>query len=104
MLGSSKMEPPLVKAKLISSGDSSSGKKLLCGEGEPGRGVRTCERSSFVDTKVMKKDKEEMFQGPGVKTMGACRGGFCEKLREAAPMSNGANASQLQDGPTTGQM
>ena len=32
------------------------------------------------------------------------RGGFfCEKLLEASPMSDRANASQLQDGPTAGQ-
>lgn len=28
---------------------------------------------------------------------------LCEKLLEAFPMSNRANASQLQDGPTSGQ-
>jgi len=32
-----------------------------------------------------------------------CRGGFCEKMPEAAPMPNGANSSQLQDRPTAGQ-
>jgi len=32
-----------------------------------------------------------------------CRGGFCEKLLEASPVSNGANVSWLQGGPTTGQ-
>jgi len=32
---------------------------------------------------------------------GGYRGGFCEKLLEASPMCNGANASQLQDRPTT---
>jgi len=30
-------------------------------------------------------------------------GGFCEKLLEASPVSDRANASQLQDGPTAGQ-
>jgi len=35
--------------------------------------------------------------------VGYYRGGFCEKLLEASPMSNRANASWLQDGPTTGQ-
>jgi len=34
---------------------------------------------------------------------GAYRGGFCEKLREASPMSDEASASLLEDGPTTGQ-
>lgn len=31
------------------------------------------------------------------------RGVFCEKGPEACPVSNGANAIQLQAGPTTGQ-
>jgi len=31
------------------------------------------------------------------------RGGFCEKLLEASPMSDRANASRLQDGPAAGQ-
>ncbi|GAB0181749.1 hypothetical protein GRJ2_000640200 [Grus japonensis] len=31
------------------------------------------------------------------------RGGFCEKLLEASPVSDGANASRLQDGPAAGQ-
>ena len=34
---------------------------------------------------------------------GGYRGGFCGKLLEASPMSDGANASRLQDGPTDGQ-
>jgi len=34
---------------------------------------------------------------------GGYRGGFCEKLPEASPMSDKASASQLQDGPTAGQ-
>ncbi|GAB0207921.1 interleukin-15 [Grus japonensis] len=34
---------------------------------------------------------------------GIYRGGFCEKLLEASPVSDRANASRLQDGPTTGQ-
>ena len=34
---------------------------------------------------------------------GGYRGGFCEKLLESSPMSDRANASRLQDGPTTGQ-
>lgn len=33
----------------------------------------------------------------------ATRGGICKKLLEAAPMSDGANARQLQDGPVAGQ-
>jgi len=31
---------------------------------------------------------------------GAYRGGFCENLLEASPMSDRASASWLQDGPT----
>jgi len=31
------------------------------------------------------------------------RGGCCEKLQEPSPVSDRANASQLQDGPATGQ-
>ncbi|GAB0210323.1 hypothetical protein GRJ2_003498100 [Grus japonensis] len=31
------------------------------------------------------------------------RGGFCEKLLEASPVSDGANASRLQDGSAPGQ-
>jgi len=31
------------------------------------------------------------------------RGSFCEKLREASPMSDEASASQLQDGTAAGQ-
>jgi len=38
--------------------------------------------------------------GSGV---GGDRGGFCEKLLEASPVSNTASASWLQDGPTVGQ-
>ena len=34
---------------------------------------------------------------------GGHRGGFCEKLLEASPMSDRANDSWLQDGPTAGQ-
>ena len=34
---------------------------------------------------------------------GGYRGGFCEKLLEAPPVSDRANASRLQDGPATGQ-
>jgi len=34
---------------------------------------------------------------------GDYRGGFCEKLLEASPMSDAASASRLQDGPTAGQ-
>ena len=30
-------------------------------------------------------------------------GGFCEKVPEASPMSNRANATRLQDGPAVGQ-
>lgn len=32
-----------------------------------------------------------------------CRGGFCEKVLEAFPVSDSANASWLQDRPITGQ-
>jgi len=32
-----------------------------------------------------------------VLVVGGYRGGFCEKLREASPMSDRASASQLQD-------
>ncbi|KAK4824797.1 hypothetical protein QYF61_019465 [Mycteria americana] len=38
-----------------------------------------------------------------VLVVGGYRGGFCEKLLEASPMSDRANAGWLQDGPTTGQ-
>jgi len=34
---------------------------------------------------------------------GGYRGDFCEKLLETSCMSNRANVSQLQDGPTAGQ-
>ncbi|GAB0181127.1 mitochondrial enolase superfamily member 1 [Grus japonensis] len=34
---------------------------------------------------------------------GGYRGGFCEKLLEASPVSDRANASQVQDGPAVGQ-
>ena len=34
---------------------------------------------------------------------GGYRGGFCEKLPEASPISDGANASRLQVRPTAGQ-
>jgi len=34
---------------------------------------------------------------------GGYRGGFCEKLREASPMSDKASASWLEDGPAAGQ-
>ena len=34
---------------------------------------------------------------------GGYRGGFCEKLLEVSLMSDRANASRLQDGPTAGQ-
>ena len=34
---------------------------------------------------------------------GGYRGGFCEKLLEASPMSDKVNASGFQDGPTAGQ-
>lgn len=35
--------------------------------------------------------------------MVGCRGGFSEKIGEASPMSDGANASQFQDGTASGQ-
>jgi len=35
--------------------------------------------------------------------LGGYSGGFCEKLLEASPVFNRANARQLQDEPTTGQ-
>jgi len=35
---------------------------------------------------------------------GRYRGGFCEKLLEALPMSDKANATRLQDGPAAGQI
>ena len=34
---------------------------------------------------------------------GGYRCGFCEKLLEASPVSDRANASLLQDGPAAGQ-
>ena len=34
---------------------------------------------------------------------GDYRGGFCEKLWEASPLSDKASASRLQDGPAAGQ-
>lgn len=33
--------------------------------------------------------------------VGVCRGGFCEKQPKGFPVSDRANANQLQDGPTT---
>jgi len=33
----------------------------------------------------------------------ACRAGFCKKMPEAIPMSDGASSSWLQDGPAAGQ-
>ena len=38
-----------------------------------------------------------------VLVVGGYRGGFCEKLPEASPMSDGANTSRLQDRPIAGQ-
>ena len=43
------------------------------------------------------------FAWQGFDSEGGYRGGSCEKLLEASFMSNRANASQLQDRPTTGQ-
>lgn len=34
---------------------------------------------------------------------GSCRDDFCEKLAEASPVSDGASAGWLHDGPATGQ-
>ena len=34
---------------------------------------------------------------------GGYMGGFCEKLLEASPVSDRANASRLQEGPAAGQ-
>jgi len=38
-----------------------------------------------------------------VLVVGDYRGGCCEKLREASPISDKASVSRLQDRPTTGQ-
>ncbi|GAB0206293.1 hypothetical protein GRJ2_003094900 [Grus japonensis] len=43
------------------------------------------------------------FAWQGFGRGGGYRGGFCEKLLEASPLSDRANASRLQDGPTAGQ-
>ena len=43
------------------------------------------------------------FGWQGFGSGGGYRGGFCKKLLEASPVSNGANASWLQDGPTARQ-
>lgn len=43
------------------------------------------------------------FAWQGFGTGGTYRGGFWEKLPEVSPVSDGANASWLQDCPTTGQ-
>ncbi|GAB0204042.1 hypothetical protein GRJ2_002869800 [Grus japonensis] len=44
------------------------------------------------------------FAWQGFGSKGSYRGGFCEKLLEASPVSDDrANASQLQDGPAPGQ-
>jgi len=34
---------------------------------------------------------------------GGYRGGFCEKLSEASPLSDKASASSLKEGPTAAQ-
>ena len=38
-----------------------------------------------------------------VLVVGVCRGVFCEKLLEASPVPDRANASWLPDGPAAGQ-
>ena len=43
------------------------------------------------------------FAWQGFGSVGGYRGGFCEKLLEASPRSDGANANWLQDGPAAGQ-
>jgi len=43
------------------------------------------------------------FVWQGLGSGGYYRGGFCEKLLEAFPLSSGANVSQLQDEATAGQ-
>jgi len=43
------------------------------------------------------------LRGQVVVVKGGYRGGFCEKLLEASPVSDRASASQLQDGPAAGQ-
>ncbi|GAB0209844.1 mitochondrial enolase superfamily member 1 [Grus japonensis] len=43
------------------------------------------------------------FAWQGFGSGGGYRGGFCEKLLEASPVSDRANASRLQDGPAAGQ-
>ncbi|GAB0201689.1 hypothetical protein GRJ2_002634500 [Grus japonensis] len=43
------------------------------------------------------------LSGQVLVVVGGDRGGFCEKLLEASPGSDRANASWLQDGPASGQ-
>jgi len=43
------------------------------------------------------------FAWQGLGSQGGYKGGLSEKLPEAAPMSDRANASWLQDGPAAGQ-
>ncbi|GAB0208611.1 hypothetical protein GRJ2_003326800 [Grus japonensis] len=45
----------------------------------------------------------EQFAPEGFGSGRGYRGGFCEKLLEASPVSDGANASRLQDGSAPGQ-
>ena len=42
------------------------------------------------------------FVWQGFGSGGGYRGGFCEKLLEAPPVSDRASASRLQDGPAPG--
>lgn len=55
--------------------------------GKVGRNVTWCFRFAW-----------QYFNGGG-----GYRDGFCEKILKASPMSNRANVSRLQDGPTVGQ-
>ncbi|GAB0179970.1 acid sphingomyelinase-like phosphodiesterase 3b [Grus japonensis] len=70
---SSKMDPPLTKAKPISDGGSTSGITELRSRGEPvqhqeqlqpERRVRICERNTSADTKVSEEGSRPDSQAP----------------------------------------
>ncbi|GAB0179368.1 hypothetical protein GRJ2_000402100 [Grus japonensis] len=92
MPAGSKTGPPLAKAKPISASvitylrrrKTLRERELL----QPERGVRRCKK---------------LCRHPGFGSGRGYRGGFCEKLLEASPVSDGANASRLQDGSAPGQ-
>ncbi|GAB0207180.1 mitochondrial enolase superfamily member 1 [Grus japonensis] len=57
----------------------------------------------LVDSRLNMSQQCVGFAWQGFGSGGGYRGGFCEKLLEASPVSDRANASRLQDGPAPGQ-